>query len=117
MSRGTDVARGLRAFQRTYFRRSDEWVRPFEVDGIEFTSGLSNREKDLLINGEGPAPDDVLLCSKPNSSPGLVNPLCQHLTNINGLNLNILYSRRYLPEWRKLKDQVRAFIDCTTSRT
>jgi hypothetical protein len=116
LRRGLDIRDALAADQDVYFRGKRGLSRPFQSDGIEFQSGFSNSQYDLIVIQDSSVPRDVLLCSKEQPQKGVINPLCKHRTNIGGLNIELIYSRRYLVDWQQIKLQFQHFINCVTPR-
>lgn len=114
--RGGNAKATLLAYQNVYFAKNRRIDGPVETSEASFPFGISSKEFDLLVFPNPSEPTDVLLCSKFDASRGISNPLCRHKTSVAGTDVKLVYSRRYLADWQKLRRQVSLFLSCVIAR-
>lgn len=76
---------------------------------------LNDRRIDLFFAGDLNNKTDVIHCGRVGPY-GAVNPQCEQTTLLQGIKLSLSYSRRYLSEWKNMKDNVALLIHCIVQK-
>ncbi|BCH67441.1 hypothetical protein RvVAT039_pl02740 (plasmid) [Agrobacterium vitis] len=95
-------------------RKGERLNTPLDQYGLrkfEIPEELNDGRIDLFFAGDINNKTDVIHCGRVGPY-GAVNPQCEQTTMLQGIKLSFTYSRRYLSEWKSMKDNVALLIHC-----